>query len=130
MAFELFTDYGTASRQTISIRESGLVYISNALVREFLGQDPEDIKYYRFFVDRNEKSIALDVSSASEESEGWKAFTKTQKTKSGVLANAMPILRSFGYEDKNFAKSDLEIESLDYEGKQLLKFSVGELNKK
>lgn len=130
MALELFTDYGTASKQNVTIRESGLVYISNSLLRDCFDLTVSEAGSYQIFVDREDKSVAIAVLPGFDEDSGSKQFSSTQKTKSGVLVNAMPVLRSLGFRDKGFHKADLDVLKVEHNGYNLLKFSAGDINPK
>lgn len=130
MALELFTDYGTASKQSVTVRESGLVYISNSLLKDYFDLDVQDADSYNIFVDRESKSVAISVLTKRGVDESSKQFTSSQKTKSGVLVNAMPVLRALGLRDKGFHKADLDASKIEHEGKVLLGFLASDINPK
>lgn len=130
MALELFTDYGTASKQSVTVRESGLVYISNSLLREYFDLDVDEANSYDIYVDREKKSVAILVLKNSEKDGTDKKFTPSQKTKSGVLVNAMPVLRALGLRDKGFHKADLDASRIEHEDKVLLTFCTSGISQK
>lgn len=127
MAFEIFTDYGTASRLDVTFRESGLAFVSNALLR-MIGVEAAEVTGYRIFVDRDAKKIAIafEVNGLDDGREGARSIGASQKKDTGLLVNCMPVFRTFGVKGK-IQKMTIPAEASNLEGSKAIVISIAEL---
>ncbi|OBW91362.1 hypothetical protein QV01_07585 [Gallibacterium genomosp. 3] len=139
MSFEIFTDYGTASKSTITLRESGLLFISNSIIENFTGVKAQEVFGYMIFTDKNKRELGLFLMNSKEVIEKTKKYStdairtisKSNRKDTGVLINISPPLRSLGYTANSYKKANLNYsEHEKYDIGKLIVINVANLIKK
>jgi hypothetical protein len=106
MGFELFDNYGAASRGEATLRASGYLFIPSALLQRHRIKSAE---YVEVYYDDKERLVGLKFYE--NEQKERHAQRKASQEKSGVAVNLLPLLRQWGV-DKPTKKS-LEVQQED-----------------
>ncbi len=115
MTFRKFTEYGAASRLTVTIRTNDLLFISKSTLKQF----NEAGNIVNIHIDDINSLIGIEFLT-DEPTDG--NFRKVTKENAGVSINVAPVLRFFGVKklEKKFVTG--------YESKEgMLVFSIKEL---
>jgi len=128
MSFRKFTEYGAASRNNITIRTNGLLFISKNVAKQvgFYQKKPigggfyKEFKYSVLFIDEENKKVGIKFYEEKPDGE----YRKISDEKAGISLNIFPVLRFFGINklDKKFT-TDFEI------NEDMLVFSIKDLIK-
>jgi hypothetical protein len=105
MGFELFTEYGAASRDEATIRARGSIFLSDAIVNRANVSDPQAAKLY---YDKTTDRLGIELLAKYDASD--KAQRKISKERSGISVNANPILRYFGFPLGEKKSAPIEVE--------------------
>lgn len=89
MSFRKFTEYGAASRTSVTIRTNDLLFISKAILNQL---DVDEANYVMIFIDEEEYLLGLIFTKEKPNDN----YRKISNEKSGVSVNIAPILRFFG----------------------------------
>lgn len=89
MSFRKFTEYGAASRQTITIRTNDLLFISKSILKRF----NENAIYAYIHIDDENKRIGIEFLNEKPEDSNHR---KISEEKAGISINIGPVLRFLG----------------------------------
>lgn len=95
MAWEVFAAYGAASRHEATLRASGYLFISKAILKR---ANQEDATHFEMLYDEEHDRLGIKFwNNKVDEDEGKEGSVRELMTeKSGVAISLMPLLRYYG----------------------------------
>lgn len=90
MGFRPFKDFGNASRSTLTLRTSGVLFISNGILRKFNAEYCEAVL---LFIDDESAKVGLKFIKEFDSIQA--NCKKLSRERSGVSVNVAPILRYY-----------------------------------
>jgi len=112
MAFEIFKEYGASSRSEATLRTSGYLFLSNAILkRQNIDTSGDEIKEGAILLfDEENNKLGIKISGIYDQKANEQR--KISKEKSGVAINILPLLRYYGIK-KDKKKYTLNVEIQD-----------------
>jgi hypothetical protein len=107
MALRIFTDFGAASRNQVTLRVNLNLFISNGLIHRY---KLEGFEYVCLYID--DEKMVVGLKFTKPENANNKEIRKVLKEKSGISINISPILRFYGV-SKLYEKKNLDIAEED-----------------
>ena len=105
MAFRKFIEFGASARDTVTIRNNDLVFISDSLLNQANARDKSYV-----YIHIDEKSFKIGIQFLDEEPSDYN-FRKITKEKAGGTINLSAVLRFFGVKklmSKHIAETSFE----------------------
>lgn len=92
MGFQLFKEYGAASREEATIRSRGTIFLSDAILNRISMKNAEA---FQLLFDEERCALAIELLETYERKN--RAQRKISQERSGVAINAAPMLRYFNF---------------------------------
>lgn len=110
MGFKIFTEYGASSRNEATLRVSGYLFISNAILKRLnVDTSGEEIQQGAILL-FDEDSNLLGIKLSEEYDQKQQDQRKLSKEQSGAAINILPLLRFYGFDkptEKHLLKVDV-----------------------
>ncbi len=90
MAFEVFSSYGAAGREEATLRASGYLFVSKALLQQI---DAERVTAVVLLYDKETSRLGVLAAASIEHSEDQIRLVSAEN--SGIAVNIVPVLRRY-----------------------------------
>lgn len=93
MSWEVFSAYGAASRHEATLRASGYLFISKAILKR---AGVEDATHYEILYDEEHDRLGIRLYNNEVDTETEGSVRELMTEKSGVAISMLPLLRYYG----------------------------------